>query len=94
MANDVTSAVWRIDTAPFTSSMSRVKVMNLNITGATSSDHVIITDLNSKPIVDFTASAGDLDYRIGNLGWVNGIKIASGGLGTTAIVTIAVGAGK
>ncbi len=94
IANDVTSSVWRIDTAPFTSAVTRVKIMNLNISGATAADHVVITDLHSKPIIDFTASAGDLDYRVGNLGWVNGIKIGAGGLGTSAIVTIAVGAGK
>lgn len=94
MANDVTSAVWRLDTAPFASLVTRVKILNLNVTSATAGDHVVITDLNGKPVVDFTASAGDLDYRIGNLGWVNGIKIASGGLGTTAVVYIAVGAGK
>jgi hypothetical protein len=95
MANDITSGIWRLDTAPFTSgTMRRVKIINLNITNATAADHVIINDLNGKSIVDFTASAGDLDYRIGNLGWVNGIVIPSSGLGTTAVVTIAVGAGK
>ena len=74
--------------------MSRVKILNLNITDATASDNVVITDLNNKPIVDLTASANELQYRIGGLGWVNGIKIASGKLGTSAVVTIAVGAGK
>jgi hypothetical protein len=68
--------------------------MNLNITDATAADHVVITDLNGKTIVDFTANASELDYRIGKLGWVNGVKIASSGLGTSAVVTIAVGAGK
>jgi hypothetical protein len=84
-----------LDTAPFTSgTMTRVKITNLNITDCTAADHVVITDLNGKPIVDFTASTDELQYRIGNLGWVNGVKIGSGGLGTSAVVEIAVGAGK
>lgn len=95
MANDVTSNPWRLDTAPFTySSLLRVKIANLNITDATANDHVVIKDNNGKTLVDFTANASELDYRIGNLGWVNGIEIASGGLGSSAVVTIAVGAGK
>jgi hypothetical protein len=93
MANDIATAVWRLDTAPFSYAFP-VKIMNLNITDATAADHVVITDINSHTIVDFTANASELDYRIGNLGWVRGIKIGSGGLGTTAVVTIAVGAGK
>jgi hypothetical protein len=55
---------------------------------------VIINDLQGRTIVDFTADAAELDYRIGLLGWVNGIVIPAGGLGTSAVVTIAVGAGK
>jgi hypothetical protein len=96
LANDITSAIWRLDTAPFTTAgnILRVKIINLNITDATAADHVVLKDLNGKTIVDFTANASELDYRIGNLGWVNGIVIASGGLGTSAVVTIAVGAGK
>jgi hypothetical protein len=95
MANNISSSVWRIDTAPFTSAtVIRVKIMNLNITDCTAADHVVITDLQGRTIVDFTANASELDYRIGNLGWVNGIVIAGGGLGTTGVVTIAVGAGK
>jgi hypothetical protein len=95
IANDISSSIWRLDTAPFTSgTMTRVDIMNLNITDATAADHVVITDINGKSIVDFTANASELDYRIGKLGWVNGIKIGTGGLGTTAVVTIAVGAGR
>lgn len=95
MANDITGAVWRLDTAPFTSStFLRVKIENLNITDATASDHVVVTDLNGKTLADFTATSGEQQYRVGKLGWVNGVKIASGGLGTSSVVTIAVGAGK
>ena len=97
MANDITSSVWRLDTVPFTSgTILRVRVKNLNITDCTAADHIQITDLNGKTIVDFTASTDELQYRIGDCGWVNGIKIAAGGLGagTTAVVTIAVGAGR
>ena len=95
MANDTTSAVWKLDTAPFTSgTLTRVKIINLNITDATANDHVIITDLNGKTIVDFTATANELQYRIGNIGWVNGVKVGAGNLGTSAVVTIAIGAGK
>lgn len=95
MANDITSNPWTINTAPFTSStILKVKIANLNITDATAGDHVVVQDLNGKTVVDFTANASELDYRIGALGWVNGIVIASGGLGTSAVVTIAIGAGK
>lgn len=96
MANSISSGIWRLDTAPFTTAgnILRVKIMNLNITDATAADHVIINDLQGRTIVDFTADAAELDYRIGLLGWVNGIVIPAGGLGTSAVVTIAVGAGK
>jgi hypothetical protein len=94
MANDITTAVWRLDTAPFSYTQSPVKIMNLNITDATAADHVVIKDSAGKTIVDFTANASELDYRIGVLGWVNGIVIAASGLGTTAVVTIAIGRGK
>lgn len=96
MANDISTGVWRIDTAPFTYKYP-VKITNLNITDATAADHIVITQANGKPLVDFTASAGDLDYRVGGLLWAeNGIAIGAGGLGAggTAVVQIAVGAGK
>ena len=94
MANDITSSVWRIDTAPF-SYPYRVKITNLNITDCTDADHVVITQNNSHPLVDFTAHTdGDLDYRIGGLLWCNGVNILTGGLGATSVVYIAVGAGK
>jgi hypothetical protein len=93
MANDITSAIWRLDTAPFSYSYP-VKIINLNITDATAADHVVLKDINGKTIVDFTANASELDYRIGNLGWVRGVVITTGGLGTTAVVQIAVGAGR
>lgn len=96
MANDISTGVWRIDTAPFTYKFP-VKITNLNILDATSGDHVVITQANGKPLVDFIASAGDTDYRVGGLLWAeNGIAIATGGLGVggTAVVQIAVGAGK
>lgn len=93
MANDISSSIWTLNTAPFSYSYP-VKIMNLNITDATAADHVVLKDINGKTIVDFTANSAELDYRIGNLGWVRGIVIASGGLGTTAVVTIAVGAGR
>lgn len=93
MANDITSNPWYLDTDTF-SYPYRVKIANLNITSATAADHIQIKDKNGKFIVNFTAAAGDLDYRFGNIGWVNGIVITSGGLGTTAIVTINPGAGK
>jgi hypothetical protein len=93
MANDITSNPWTLNTIPF-SYPYRVKITNLNITDATATDHVLIKDINGKTLVDFTASAGDLDYRIGNLGWVNGVVLTTGGLGASAVVTIAIGAGK
>lgn len=93
MANSIGANPWRIDTAPF-SYTNPVKITNLNITDATASDHVVISDVNGNTIVDFTANSAELDYRIGSLGWVRGIVIATGGLGTSAVVTIAVGAGK
>jgi hypothetical protein len=93
MANSISSGIWRIDTAPFSYTYP-VKIMNLNITGATAADHVVLKDVNGNTIVDFTANASELDYRVGNLGWTRGVVIATGGLGTSAIVTIAVGAGK
>ncbi len=95
MANDITSNPWVINTAPFTSgTILKVKVANLNITDSTAADHVVIKDLNGKTLVDWTADTGTLEYRVGPLGWVNGIVIASGGLGTSSVVTIAIGAGK
>lgn len=84
--------MWRLDTAPF-SYPYPVKILNLNINGA-GTDHVVITQKNGQPLVDFTASAGDLQYRVGNLGWAQGVVIGSGGLGTGSVVEIAVGAGK
>ena len=96
MANDVTSNPWRIDTVPFSYAF-RVKITNLNITDCTDGDHITIKDINGKIIVDFTAHTdGDLDYRIGGLLWVNGVVVTTGGLGAggTAVVTIAIGAGK
>lgn len=94
MANNIATNPWKLDTAPFSYTSSKVKIANLNITDATANDHVVITDGTGKTVVDFTATTDELQYRIGNLGWVNGIVIGSGGLGTSAVVTIAVGAGK
>ncbi len=93
MANSATGAVWNLNTAPFSYAYP-VKVDNLNITDSTAADHVVIKDFAGRTLVDWTADAGTLEYRIGKLGWVNGIVIASGGLGTSSIVTIAVGVGK
>jgi hypothetical protein len=93
MANSISGAVWRIDTAPFSYAFP-VKVENLNITDATAADHVVMKDSAGRTLVDFTANSAELDYRIGKLGWVNGLSVASGGLGTSAVITIAVGAGK
>ena len=92
MANSAVGSVWRLDTAPFTYKFP-VKVMNLNISAA-AADHIVITQINGQPLVDFTATADELQYRVGNLGWSQGIVIGSGGLGTAGIVEIAVGAGK
>jgi hypothetical protein len=72
-----------------------VKITNLNITDATASDNIVISEVNGNPIVNFTANASELDYRIGNIGWVRGVVIATGGLGThAAVVTISVGSGR
>lgn len=91
MPNNVTSGIWRIDTVPFTYSYP-VKILNLNISDATAADHVVLNDINGHTVVDFTANASELDYRIGALGWTRGLVLVS--LGTTAVITIAVGAGK
>jgi hypothetical protein len=95
MANNISSNPWLLNTAPFTYNYP-VKITNLNITDATTGDHIVITDINNNTIVDFTANSAELDYRIGTIGWVRGIKVASGGFGTsgTANVSIAVGAGR
>lgn len=93
MANDISANPWRIDTAPFSYAFP-VKITNLNINDATGTDHVIIKDINGKTIVDFTANTSEDEYRVGGLGWVRGIVVSSGGLGTSAVVTIAVGAGR
>ena len=93
MANSIGGAVWRIDTAPFSSgTVTRVKISNLNVGDSTAGDHVVITELNGNPLVDFVSNGAE--YRVATLGWVNGIKIASGGLGASSVVTIAIGAGK
>lgn len=97
MANDITSNPWVINTVPFTSgTILKVKVDNLDITDAGATDNILIKDLNGKTLVNWTANASQTSYRIGKLGWVNGIVVATGGLGTagTAVVTISVGAGK
>ena len=93
MGNSATGAVWTLNTVPF-SYLYPVKVENLNITDCTASDHVVIKDAAGRTLVDFTATSSELQYRVGKLGWVNGIVITTGGLGTSAVVTIAVGAGK
>lgn len=94
MANNITGPIWRIDTAPFSYTYP-VRVSNMNIMDATSGDHVVVTDNDSRTLVDFTANASELDYRVGPLGpWVNGIHVAEGGLGTSAVLQIAVSAGK
>lgn len=67
--------------------------MNLNIS-ALAADHVVITQKAGQPLVDFTATTDELQYRVGNLGWAQGIVIGSGGLGAGGIVEIAVGAGR
>lgn len=93
MANDITGAVWRIDTAPFSYDYP-VKIENLNITDSTLADHVQIFDKAGRTLVDWTSTSGEQQYRIGKLIWTAGIVINSGGLGTTSVITIAVGAGK
>jgi hypothetical protein len=93
LANDIKTGVWYINTAPF-AYVGPVKIANLNITDCTAADHVIITNTNGDIIVDFTATTDELQYRIGWLGWQNGITIGAGDLGASAVVTIAVGAGK
>jgi hypothetical protein len=93
MANDISANPWRIDTAPF-SYPYPVKITNLNINDVAGTDHVQIKDINGKIIVDYTGNTAEDEYRIGGLGWVRGIVVSSGGLGASAIVTIAVGAGK
>lgn len=67
--------------------------MNLNISAA-AADHIVITQKAGQPLVDFTATTDELQYRVGNLGWALGITIGTGGLGTAGIVEIAVGAGR
>ena len=52
----------------------------------------MITDINNNTLVDFTSNGAQ--YRVGALGWVRGIKIASGGLGASSVAEIAIGAGK
>jgi hypothetical protein len=94
MANDVTGGVWRIDTAPFTTGNGnrRVKITNFNIGDSTSGDHIVVNDLNGKTLVDYVSNGAQ--YRIGPLGWVNGVVVPSGGLGSSSVLEIAVGAGK
>lgn len=93
MANQIGGNPWRLDTAPFSYNFP-VKVDNLDITDATANDHVVIKDVNGNTIVDFTATTSEQQFRMGKLGWVRGIVIASGGLGASSVVTIAVGAGR
>ena len=91
IANSIVTAVWRIDTAPFSYAFP-VKVTNLNVGDSTAGDHVVVTDINNNTLVDFTSNGAQ--YRVGPLGWTRGIKIASGGLGASSVVEIAIGSGK
>ena len=93
MANSISGAVWNLNTAPF-SYQWPVRVKNLNITDATANDNVVIKDYAGRTLVNWTATSGELQYRIGDLGWVNGIVIAAGGLGTSSVVTLAVSSGR
>ncbi len=94
MANNISGPIWRIDTAPFTYT-GPIRVNNLNIVDATAADHVVAKDSDGRTLVDFTANASELDYRVGPLGpWVNGFVVASSGLGTSAVIQMSVSAGK
>jgi hypothetical protein len=91
MANNIQATTWRIDTAPFTYKYP-VKVTNLNVGNSTNGDHVIVNDVQGNTLVDFTSNGAD--YRVGPLGWVNGIAVSSGNLGVSSVLTISVGGGK
>jgi hypothetical protein len=93
MANDITSNPWQINTVPF-SYPYRVYIANLNITNAAATDTVLIKDNNGKTILSWTADASQTSYRPGKIGWVNGVVITTGGLGTTAVIELMPGSGK
>lgn len=92
MANDISSAVWKIDTASASPVYAfRVKVTNVVWANETVGATLVITDANGKLILSAIATSGLGQNRFGGYGWQNGIIVSTLSAG---IVSIAIGAGK
>lgn len=84
MANDISGAVWRIDTAPF-SYNAPVKIVNFNATGGTG--RVVLTTVKGKPIIDLALPV----VNSGFIGWVPSLMLVTL---SGATINISVGAGR
>jgi hypothetical protein len=91
MANDISSANWRLDTTPFSYAFP-VKINNINWTEQISpGDEVILNDTNGKLVAKSKAQQANFQQNFGKLDWQRGLtlnKIDSG------VLVIQVGAGK
>jgi hypothetical protein len=92
VANNITGAVWRIDTLPFSYS-GPVKIVNAIWSEAVAAgDQLVMQTIDSRPIIDTKAYAANYDWTMGFLGWFpTGIKITTL---TSGVVQIVVGAGR
>ena len=92
MANDITGAVWRIDTLPFAYT-GPVKIVNASwLEGGTVGDQLVMQTTASKPIIDSKCYALDYPQVFGFLGWFpTGIKVVTL---TSGVLQLSVGAGR
>ena len=91
MANDISGAVWRIDTLPF-SYPYPVKIANVIWSDAgAAGDSAVMQTVASKPILDQKAYAADYNWSSGFIGWVPSLKVTALDSGVLQIV---VGSGK
>lgn len=75
MANDITSRPWNIDTVG-TVYTHRTYIHELVWSEQVAAgDHLTITDINGKILVDTRADSPNDYQRFGKLGWVNGIVL-------------------
>lgn len=92
MANDITGAVWRLDSTPFSYPYPGVKIVNANWTDAQNlGDQAVLQTTASHPIIDSKAQGPNYQQHFGFLGWQNGVKLVTLNSG---VLNLSVGAGK
>ena len=90
MANDLTGAVWKIDSTM--EYKAPVKIVNINWSDqVTPGDEITITTSAGKPILDSKAYAANFLQNFGFLGWVSSFKVTKIDSG---LIQVTVGSGK